>query len=130
MAKTPVTMQVKDYAEREVLMVTYEFDQATDREGQMTGIARGGKITVRIKPLNDGNPDMLAWMIERNLAKDVTIIFNETKTGKEMKRIEATGAYCVDFHENWTDMQEQYEEVVMTCQNIKFGSVSYENEWR
>jgi len=123
-------MQVKDYAEREVLMVTYEFDQATDREGQMTGIARGGKITVRIKPLNDGNPDMLAWMIERNLAKDVTIIFNETKTGKEMKRIEATGAYCVDFHENWTDMQEQYEEVVMTCQNIKFGSVSYENEWR
>ena len=130
MAKTPVTMQVKDYAEREVLMVTYEFDQATDREGQMTGIARGGKITVRIKPLNDGNPDMLAWMIERNLAKDVTIIFNETKTGKEMKRIEATGAYCVDFHENWTDMKEQYEEVVMTCQNIKFGSVSYENEWR
>ena len=123
-------MQVKDYAEREVLMVTYEFDQATDREGQMTGIARGGKITVRIKPLNDGNPDMLAWMIERNLAKDVTIIFNETKTGKEMKRIEATGAYCEDFHENWTDMQEQYEEVVMTCQNIKFGSVSYENEWR
>ena len=44
MAKTPVTMQVKDYQDREVLMVTYDFEQATDREGQMTGIARGGKI--------------------------------------------------------------------------------------
>jgi len=130
MAKTPVTMQVKDYQDREVLMVTYDFEQATDREGQMTGIARGGKIKVRVKALNDGNPDLLAWMIERNLPKDVTIIFNETKTGKEMKRIEATGAYCVDYHENCTDQQQHYEEIVMTCQNIKFGQVEFQNEWR
>ncbi len=130
MAKTPVTMQIKDYAEREVLMVTYEFEQATDREGQMTGIPRGGKITVRVKALNDGTPDLMAWMIERNLAKDVTIIFNETKTGKEMKRIEVKGAYCVDFHENCTDREQHYEEIVMTCQNIKFGNVEFQNEWR
>ena len=47
MAKTPVTMKVDGYKDREVMMVTYEFDQATDVEGQMAGIPRGGKITVR-----------------------------------------------------------------------------------
>ena len=49
MAKTPVSMTIDGYKEREVLMVTYEFNQATDVEGQMAGIPRGGKITVRVK---------------------------------------------------------------------------------
>ena len=44
MATTPVVMKVQDYKDREVQMVSYEFDQETDREGQMTGIPRGGKI--------------------------------------------------------------------------------------
>ena len=30
MAKTPVKLEIDGYKEREVLMVTYEFDQATD----------------------------------------------------------------------------------------------------
>ena len=47
MAKTPVSMTIDGYKEREVLMVTYEFSQATDVEGQMAGIPRGGKITRR-----------------------------------------------------------------------------------
>lgn len=123
-------MKIKDYKEREVLMVSYEFDQATDREGQMTGIPRGGKVKVRLKALNDGTPELLAWMLEPNLAKDVVIIFNETKTDKEMKRIEIQGAYCVDFHENWTDGEQHYEEIVMSCQNIKFGQVEFKNEWK
>ena len=58
-------------------MVTYEFDQATDVEGQMAGIPRGGKIQVRVKALNDGTPDLLAWMVERNLPKDGKIEFLE-----------------------------------------------------
>ena len=40
MATTPVVMKIQDYKDREVQMVSYEFDQETDREGQMTGIPR------------------------------------------------------------------------------------------
>ena len=87
MAKTPVSMTIDGYKEREVLMVTYEFTQATDVEGQMAGIPRGGKITVRVKALNDGTPDLLAWMCERSLPKNGEIKFLETKTNKEMKSI-------------------------------------------
>ena len=47
MAKTPVTMKIDGYKDREVMMVNYEFEQETDVEGQMSGIPRGGKITVR-----------------------------------------------------------------------------------
>ena len=48
MAKTPVSIAIDDYKEREVLMVTYEFNQATDVERQMAGIPRGGKSSVRV----------------------------------------------------------------------------------
>ena len=85
MAKTPVSMTIDGYKEREVLMVTYEFNQATDVEGQMAGIPRGGKITVRVKALNDGTPDLLAWMTERSLPKNGEIKFLETKTNKELR---------------------------------------------
>ena len=129
MAKTPVTMKIDGYKDREVMMVTYEFDQATDVEGQMSGIPRGGKITVRVKALNDGTPELLAWMIERNLPKNGQIDFLETKTGKAMKSIKCTNGYCVDFDEKWEDKMGHFEEITISCKAIEVGSVKYENDW-
>ena len=129
MAKTPVSMKIDGYKDREVLMVTYEFDQATDVEGQMAGIPRGGKIQVRVKALNDGTPDLMAWMVERNLPKNGTIEFLETKTGKAMKTIAFTNGYCVNFEEKWEDKLGHFEEITITCKEFAIGSVRYENEW-
>ncbi len=129
MAKTPVKLEIDGYKEREVLMVTYEFNQETDIEGQMSGIPRGGKINLRVKALNDGKPDLMAWMVERNLPKNGTITFNETKTGKVMKTIKFTNGYCVNFQEKWEDGFSHFEEIVITCKTIEFGNVKYENDW-
>ena len=129
MAKTPVKIEIDGYKEREVQMVTYEFSQATDVEGQMSGIPRGGQIKVRCKALNDGTPDLLAWMTERNLPKDGTITFSETKTGKTMKTIKFTQGYCVDFEEKWEDKMGHFEEIVISGRQIEFGSVKFENDW-
>ena len=129
MAKTPVSMKIDCYKDREVLKVTYEFNQATDVDGQMAGIPRGGKLQVRVKALNDGTPDLLAWMTERNLPKNGKIEFLETKTGKAMKAIEFTNGYCVEFEEKWEDKMGHFEEITITCKDISIGSVKFENEW-
>lgn len=129
MAKNPVKIEIDGYKEREVMMVTYEFSQKTDVEGQMSGIPRGGRIRVRVKALNDGTPDLTAWMVERNLPKDGVITFNETKTGNVMKTIKFTNGYCVDYQEHWEDKKLHYEEFVITCKEIKFESVIYTNDW-
>ena len=63
-------MKVQDYKDREVQMVSYEFDQETDREGQMTGIPRFQMLRVRVKALNDGTPELMAWMCDRFLKRD------------------------------------------------------------
>ncbi|MBO4811132.1 MAG: hypothetical protein J5552_06140 [Prevotella sp.] len=122
-------MKIEGYKDREVLMVTYEFDQETDVEGQMAGIPRGGMIQVRVKALNDGTPELLAWMVERNLPKNGSIEFLETKTGKSMKEIKFTKGYCVNFEEKWEDKLGHFEEITISCQQIEFGSVKYENDW-
>ena len=61
---TPVTLEVKDFEAREVMMIDYKFDQATDREGQIAGIPRGGKVNIRVKAMNDGNNELIAWMLD------------------------------------------------------------------
>ncbi len=129
MAKTPVVMKIQDFKDREVMMVNYEFDQEVDREGQMTGIPRFQMLRVRVKALNDGTPELMAWMCDRFLKKDGSIEFLETKTLKVMKTIKFTGAYCVDFEEKWEDKEGHYEEILISCQNIEVGSVKFENEW-
>jgi len=129
MATTPVSMKVDGYKDREVMMVEYEFDQQTDVEGQMSGIPRGGKIHVRVKALNDGTPDLMAWMVERNLPKNGSIDFLETKTGKAMKSIKFTNGYCVEFEEKWEDKKGHFEDIVITCKKIEVGNVSFDNPW-
>lgn len=130
MAVTPVKLVIDGYKEREVQMVTYEFTQQTDIEGQIAGIPRGGKIVIKVKAMNDGNPELLDWMIQRNLAKKGSIEFSETKSGNLMKKIEFDGAYCVDFDETWEEGLGHLETIVITCQNITFGSVKFENAWK
>lgn len=130
MAVTPVSLKVGSYAEREVLSVEYEFDQAVDTNGQITGLPRGGKITFKVKALNDGNPEMMVWMVARSLPQDGTVIFNETKTGKKMKDIAFKTAYCVDYHSDWEDKVGDVETFTITCKEITVGNAVYTNPWK
>ena len=72
---TPVTLAIDGFQEREVMMVDYKFDQATDREGQISGIPRGGRVTIRVKALNDGNNELIAWMLDPTSPKNVSVKF-------------------------------------------------------
>ena len=79
---TPVTLEVKDFAAREVLLVDYKFNQATDREGQISGIPRGGRVNIRVKAMNDGNAELLGWMLAPTDPRDFTIKFQNTIDGR------------------------------------------------
>ena len=78
---TPVTLEIADFEPREVMMIDYKFDQATDREGQIAGIPRGGRVTIRVKAMNDGNNQLLGWMLSPNDPRDVKVTFYNTIDG-------------------------------------------------
>ncbi len=127
---TPVQLAVKDYEAREVIMVDYQFNQATDREGQIAGIPRGGRVKVRVKAMNDGNNQLLQWMLGANDPRDMKITFYNTVDGSTMKELEGKGCYCVKYTEVWEDGQEHYEEIEIVCQVLKNGPVQFENPWK
>ena len=126
---TPVTLEVKDFAKRQVLMVDYKFEQATDREGQIAGIPRGGRVNIRVKALNDGNPELLQWMISPNDPRDFKITFYNTVDGSTMKELKGTGCYCVQYQEKWEDGEEHYAVMDIVCQKLDNGSVPFDNTW-
>ena len=130
MAKTPVSMTIDGYKEREVLMVTYEFNQSTDVEGQMAGIPRGGRLKIRVKAMNDGNNQLIAWMLDPTAPKDFSVKFVNTVDGAAMKEIKGTNCYCINYIEKWEDGEQHYEEVEIVCQKLENGPVGYDNPWK
>jgi hypothetical protein len=138
MATTPVTLKVDGFADREVAEVTYSFNQSIDKENQPAGPPRGGKIKLKVKALNDGNVDLLNWMLSKSLAKKGLIVFmNSSDVEKKMKDVEFEGAYCVDFTEHWEDLSGKgdsslahWELIELSCQKIKNGPITFENDWK
>ncbi len=127
---TPVTLEVSNFAAREVLMIDYKFDQATDRDGQLDGIPRGGRITIRVKAMNDGNNELIQWMLAPTDPHDIKITFENTIDGSTMKTIEGNGCYCVHYIEKWEDGKIHFEEIEVVCQVLKNGSVAFDNPWK
>lgn len=128
----PVTMTVDGFAPRRVKQFTYKFTQSTDDEGQLTGVPRGGYITIRVKPI-EGNAELLNWMLKRSLNKNGKISFLSTQKGGDAnaKTIEFTDAFCIDYTEHYEEnnKEAQYEEIVITCRTIKNSSSEYVNAW-
>ncbi|MBQ0092591.1 MAG: hypothetical protein KBS45_04620 [Clostridiales bacterium] len=121
-------LTIDGYKSREVIRYTYTFTTAVDAEGQLTGMPRGGMITVEVKALNDGNCDLLAWMLERNLPKKGQIDLVDPATGK-IKTIQFKNAYCVDFKEGMTEDGIHTEIITITCGVLSNGDAVYENDW-
>ena len=127
---TPVQLSVQDFETREVLMIDYKFDQTTDREGQISGIPRGGRVKIKVKAMNDGNNQLLQWMLSPNDPRNMTVTFYNTVDGSTMKELKGEGCYCVDYKEKWEDGQEHYEELEIVCQVLENGPVKFENPWK
>jgi hypothetical protein len=112
------------------MLVDYKFNQEVDREGQIAGIPRGGRIVIRVKAMNDGNNQLLQWMLSANDPRDVKISFANTVDGSTMKALNGKGCYCVHFTEKWEDGEGHYEEIEIVCQELKNGPVEFVNPWK
>lgn len=127
---TPVVLTVKDFEPREVITVDYEFTQTTDVEGQIAGIPRGGIIDIKVKALNDGNNQLIQWMLAENDPRDVSILFYNTIDGSTMKEIKGIGSYCIKYTEDWEEGVGHSETIRIVCQQLVNGAVEYTNPWK
>jgi hypothetical protein len=125
-----VFCKIDGLADREVINLRYSLHQEVDVEGRPTAIARGGKISVTVKSLNDGNTDLFEWACDPYVSKKGKIEF-EKRDGTNMKNLEFEDAYMVEYEElyNSIDAESQMEVFVMSAKKITIGGVSHENTW-
>lgn len=130
MATRTATINADGIKEREVLFVRYELNQQTDVEGQPTGTTRGGKIRVKVKSTDDGNTDILEWMIDTYMSKSGTISF-PNRQGGEMKHLSFKEGYVVEYAETYDSTNDilQYEEFTISAKEIQVGNARHNNRW-
>lgn len=130
MATRTATISADGIQEREVIFVKYELNQQTDVEGQPTGTTRGGKITIKVKSNDDGNTDILEWMIDTYMSKSGTISF-PNRQGGEMKHLSFKEGYVVEYAETYdsTNSLLQYEEFTISAKEIAIGNARHNNRW-
>jgi len=130
MATRTATINADGIQEREIIFVKYELNQQTDVEGQPTGTTRGGKITVKVKSNDDGNTDILEWMIDTYMSKSGTISF-PNRQGGEMKHLSFKEGYVVDYAETYDSTNDllQYEEFTISAKEIQIGNARHNNRW-
>ena len=130
MATRTATISADGIQEREVIFVKYELNQQTDVEGQPTGTTRGGKITVKVKSNDDGNTDILEWMIDTYMSKSGTISF-PNRQGGEMKHLAFKEGYVVEYAETYDSTNDllQYEEFTISAKEIAIGNARHNNRW-
>ena len=128
MATRTATINADGIQEREVLYVRYELNQQTDIEGQPTGTTRGGKIYVKVKSNDDGNTDLLEWMIDTYMSKSGTISF-PNRQGGEMKHLSFKEGYVVEYAETYDSTNDllQYEEFTISAKEIQIGNARHKN---
>ena len=130
MATRTATINADGIQEREVLFVRYELNQQTDVEGQPTGTTRGGKIYIKVKSNDDGNTELLEWMIDTYMSKSGTISF-PNRQGGEMKHLDFKEGYMVEYAETYdsTNSLLQYEEFTISAKEIQVGNARHNNRW-
>ncbi|MDE6304153.1 MAG: hypothetical protein K2M01_04940 [Paramuribaculum sp.] len=130
MATRTATINADGIKEREIIFVKYELNQQTDVEGQPTGTTRGGKISVKVKSTDDGNTDILEWMIDTYMSKSGTISY-PNRQGGEMKNLAFKEGYVVEYSETYdsTNNLLQYEEFTISAKEIQVGNAHHNNRW-
>ncbi|MBQ9218119.1 MAG: hypothetical protein IJ613_08345 [Muribaculaceae bacterium] len=130
MATRTATISADGIQEREVIYVRYELNQQTDVEGQPTGTTRGGKIYVKVKSNDDGNTEILEWMIDTYMSKSGKISF-PNRQGGEMKHLDFKEGYVVEYAETYdsTNSLLQYEEFTISAKEISIGNARHDNRW-
>ena len=130
MATRTATINADGIQEREVLFVRYELNQQTDIEGQPTGTTRGGKIYIKVKSNDDGNTELLEWMIDTYMSKSGTISF-PNRQGGEMKHLSFKEGYVVEYAETYdsTNSLLQDEDFTISAKEIQVGNARHNNRW-
>lgn len=130
-ADQKVTLKFEDnsLSPREVVGYSFRVEQTVNEEGQPTGTVTGGLLVIEVAPAKQATGDLCAWALYRNEKRDGELEMCDAKTGKTVKTIRFTDAYCVGYEEKTGDDGTVTELITLSAGQIVFENVTYQRSW-
>jgi hypothetical protein len=135
-AQSGAKLIVDNIKEREILDYTFKFTKSIDAQTHKVGLPVGGSITLTVKALSDGNPELFVWLLNSTSQKKGKIEVKVPGDDKKLKDIEFTGACCIEYEEKWnmstpgkdpTVAYPHTEKIIISCETLTNGATFDKN---
>lgn len=120
---------ILDDEELNLLDCSFTFTQGIDYTGRPSEKPRGGQMRLLIE--GTAKTDFLEWMIQPNLTKKGTITFYRRDTMSGLKKIEFSGAHCIEYTESFNSVDNEPLKIflIISAEEIKVKGTSFKNNW-
>lgn len=118
-----------DGEELTLLNCHFGFSQGTDYTGRPSEIPKGGQLELIIE--GTARTDFLEWMITPSMTKDGSITFYRRDSMANLKRIEFTDAYCINYDEYFdADGTDPLSiSIVLSAKELTIKGTKFKNKW-
>ncbi|MDY8138338.1 type VI secretion system tube protein TssD [Aquimarina sp. 2201CG5-10] len=112
-----------------ILDCSFTFRQDTDYTGRPCSKPQGGQIRLLIE--STSKTDFLEWMISPTITKKGEITFYRRDNMSSLKKVEFTGAYCIEYteHFNGENAQPLQIHLILSAKEITVKGTTFENNW-
>jgi Hemolysin coregulated protein Hcp (TssD) len=113
-----------------VLECKYKFFQDSDNTGKPFGLARGGRIKIKIEA--NSSTDFLDWMLQSSKKKDGEITFYKRDAMSRLRSIKFVKGYCVSYQEIFNAQNTEPLLIKMTicAQKLTIGDCESVQAWK
>jgi len=120
---------ILDDEELNLLDCSFTFTQGIDYTGRPSEKPRGGQMRLLIE--GTAKTDFLEWMIQPNLTKKGTITFYRRDTMSGLKKVEFSGAHCIEYTESFNSVDNEPLKIflIISAEEIKVKGTTFKNNW-
>jgi hypothetical protein len=109
--------------------VSFQIDQAIDKFGRPSSIAKGGKIDIELFTVEDDV--IIDWMVHPVKTLNGSINLYEADNETKLKEIQFENGYCIEYTEIFEQSTSENLVIKFTisAEKISIGNIDLDNQW-
>lgn len=109
--------------------VTFQIDQAIDKFGRPSSIAKGGKIDIELFTVEDDV--IIDWMVHPVKTLNGSINLYEADNETKLKEIQFENGYCIEYTEIFEQSTSEnlVTKLTISAEKLSIGNIDLDNQW-
>jgi hypothetical protein len=109
--------------------VFFQIDQAIDKFGRPSSIAKGGKIDIELFTVDDDV--IFDWMVHPVKTLNGSINLYEADNETKLKEIQFENGYCIAYTEIFEQSSSEnlVTKLTISAEKLSIGNIDLDNQW-